>query len=171
MRQWLQRIRGAVGMGLTWAAGWAPIGAVVGAVLHVLLPGTPIGLGSVVALNATTFAVLGFVGGTIFATTLRLTEGHHRFDELSLPRFAGWGAVGGLILGAVAVTAGLWGAGFGSLGAAMMGAATLLGAGSAAGSLALARRADDPKPLEAGAKVADAGLPETERRHLPGKRS
>lgn len=149
MRNWLQRVRGAIGMGLTWAAGWAPIGAVVGAVLHVILPETPLGLGAVVLINAATFAVLGFVGGSLFAATLRLAEGHRRFDELSLPRFAGWGAVGGLALGAVAVMAGLWGAGLGPLGAAMTGAAALLGAGSAAGSLALARRTNDPKQLEA----------------------
>lgn len=171
MREWLRRIRGAIGMGLTWAAGWAPIGAVVGAVLHVVLPGTPVGLGTVVALNASTFAVLGLVGGTIFATVLRLTEAHHRFDELSAPRFAGWGAVGGVLLGGVAVAAGLWGGGFGPLGAGMMGAATLLGAGSAAGSLALARRADDPELLEAHMDVADTSLTDTERHHLLGRGS
>lgn len=144
MKKWLQRVRGAIGMGLTWAAGWAPIGALVGVVLNAVLPGfPPIGLGTVVAVNATTFAVLGFVGGTIFATVLRLTEGHRRFEELYLLRFAGWGAVGGLLLGGVAVAVGLWGSGFGRIGAAMIGAATLLGAGSASGSLALARKADD----------------------------
>lgn len=166
MRQSLQRIRGAIGVGLTWAAGWAPIGAVVGVVLHVVLPGTPIGLGAVAALNATTFAVLGFIGGAIFSTVLRLTEGHRRFDELSLPRFAGWGAVGGILLGGLTVTAGLWGASFGPVGAGMVGAATLLGASSAAGSLALARSADD-RELEAG--VGDAGLTERERPHLLGE--
>jgi hypothetical protein len=30
MQKWLQRIRGAVGIGLTWAAGWAPLGAITG---------------------------------------------------------------------------------------------------------------------------------------------
>ena len=169
MRNWLQRIRGAVGMGLTWAAGWAPIGGVLGAVLHVVLPGTPIGLGSVIALNATTFAVLGFVGGTIFATVLRLTEGHHRFDELSLPRFAGWGGIGGVLLGGVAVTAGLWGAGVGVLGASIVGAAALLGAGSAAGSLALARRGDDSERIQAASAVGDRELGEAAGDYLLGK--
>ena len=168
MRRWLQRIRGAVGMGLTWAAGWAPIGAVVSTVLHVVLPGTPIGLGSVIALNATTFAALGLIGGTVFAGVLRLTEGNRRFDELSLPRFAGWGAIGGVLLGGVAVSIGLWGAGFGLVGAGMMGAATLLGAASAAGSLALARATDDRELLEAGSDVADTGLTELEHEHLLG---
>lgn len=166
MRKWLRRIRGAIGVGLTWAAGWAPIGALVGVVLHTVLPGAPIGLGAVVALNATTFAVLGFVGGAIFSAVLRLTEGGRRFDELSLPRFAVWGAVGGILLGGVAVAAGFWGAGFGPIGAGMVGAATLLGAGSAAGSLAFARRADDRERLEANVNVVDAGLTGRGDRHL-----
>ena len=169
MRGWLRRIRGAIGIGLTWAAGWAPIGAVVGAVLHFLLPGAPLTLGSVIALNATTFAALGFAGGATFATLLRFTEGHRRFHELSLPRFAVWGALGGGLLGGLAVTVGLWGAGFGPIGVAMMGAATLLGAGSAAGSLAVARMADEGPMLESGEPVAEAGLTETERRHLLGE--
>ena len=29
-KNWLQRVRGAIGIGATWAAGWAPIGAVTG---------------------------------------------------------------------------------------------------------------------------------------------
>jgi len=43
---------------------------------------------------------------------------------------------------------------------------TLLGMGSAAGSLALARRADDRELLEHGADVADIGLTEEEKREL-----
>jgi hypothetical protein len=43
---------------------------------------------------------------------------------------------------------------------------TLLGAGSAAGSLALARRTDDQELLEHGADVADIGLTEEEKREL-----
>ncbi len=45
----------------------------------------------------------------------------------------------------------------------------LLGAGSAAGSLALARRADDQELLESGEDVADAGLTEREKRELLGR--
>lgn len=157
MRRWLQRIRGAVGLGLTWAAGWAPIGAVVGVVLHVVIPGAPVSLGTVVALNATTFAVLGFVGGTIFAGILGLTGGQRRFEELRMAGFAAWGAIGGTLLGSVAVMADLWGAGFGLIGAGMMGAAALLGAASAAGSLALARSTNDQELLESDASVTDSG--------------
>ena len=42
----------------------------------------------------------------------------------------------------------------------------LMGAGSAAGSLALARRADDRELLDAGADNDDIGLTEEEKREL-----
>jgi hypothetical protein len=44
-----------------------------------------------------------------------------------------------------------------------------LGAGSAAGSLALARRADDSELLDAGADVAEVGLTKEETRRLLGR--
>jgi hypothetical protein len=163
----LRRIRGAIGMGLTWAAGWAPIGAVLGAVLHLVLPGSPLGLGSVMALNAVSLAALGFVGGAVFSAILRVAEGRRRFDQLSLPRFAAWGAVGGLILGGAAATIGMWGGGW-LLGTGMMGAATILGAVSAAGSLALARGADDRESIASARDVEDVGLTSSERDHLLG---
>jgi hypothetical protein len=140
MRKWLQRIRGAIGIGVTWAVGWAPVGAVTGLITGLVL-GFPL---AVVAINyAQMFGVLGFVGGTIFSTVVRIAEGRRRFDQLSLPRFTGWGALGGLLLGGLAVTAGLLGSGFTILGAAIAGVSTVLGAGSAAGTLAIARAADD----------------------------
>ena len=46
----------------------------------------------------------------------------------------------------------------------------LLGASSAAGSLALARRADDRELLEHGADVADTGLTEEEKSQRPSAR-
>jgi hypothetical protein len=138
-QSWLQRVRGAIGIGLTWAAGWAPIGAITGWVASAVFE-FPIG---VVAINyAVTFAVLGFLGGTIFSSVLRLAEGRRSFDQLSLPRFVTWGGLGGLLLGALAVTASLLGSGLTTLGAAIVAASTLLGAGSAAGTLVVARAAD-----------------------------
>jgi len=40
MNRWPRRIRGAVGMGLTWAVGWALGGVLIG-VGSILLPGLP----------------------------------------------------------------------------------------------------------------------------------
>lgn len=164
MKKWLQRIRGAIGIGVTWAVGWAPVGALTGLITGVVL-GFP--LGGIAAHYAEMFGVLGFVGGTIFSAVLRRTEGRHRFDELSLPRFAVWGAIGGLSLGTLAVTAGIVGlGGITPVTVAVVCAAGLLGAGSATTSLALARKADDEELLEAGQEATVVGLTEAERREL-----
>ena len=82
---------------------------------------------------------MGFIGGTTFSGVLGLTEGRRRFDELSLSRFAALGAVGGTFV-SILMLAG--GGAFGPPTFLIVGVAALLGAGSAAGSLALARRAD-----------------------------
>ena len=127
MKKWLERIRGTLGMGLTWAAAWLGGGTIVGLVL--------VGGGGVLALAQISVmsTVAGFVGGVIFSAVLGIAEGRRRFDEMSLPRFAAWGAVGGLLISLLIGGGGL---------AVIMAAFMLLGAGSAAGSLALARRAD-----------------------------
>jgi hypothetical protein len=163
MTKWLQRIRGALGIGLTWAAGWAPIGAITGWLTGMFL-GFPLGV--VTSNYAVMFGVLGFIGGTIFSTVLSLAEGRRNFSQLSLPRFVAWGALGGLVLGGLAVTAGILGSGFTSLGAVIAGVATLLGAGSAAGTLAIARSADNQTLLKESEGVAHAGLTPDEAREL-----
>jgi hypothetical protein len=165
MQNWLQRVRGAIGIGATWAAGWAPIGAVTGWVTATLLDFPP----SVVAANyAAMFGVLGFVGGTIFSTVLRLADGHRSFEQLSLPRFVGWGALGGLVLGGLAVSASLLGAGLTALGAVIVGATTMLGAGSAAGTLVVARAAGEEQALLVeGGSGTNAPLAGLKARRLP----
>jgi hypothetical protein len=116
------------------------MGAVTGVITAVVLGLSPVGR---VAVNyAVMFGVLGFVGGTLFSTVLSIADGRRRFDQLSLPRFVAWGALGGLLLGGLAVAASLLGSGFTILGAVIVGVTTLLGAGSAAGTLVIARSAD-----------------------------
>jgi uncharacterized membrane protein YjfL (UPF0719 family) len=137
MNKWLRRIRGVLGTALTWAAAWSGLAFVLSLVGFFGTPGSV----QFYAVLAAFGAVVGFVGGTIFSVVLRIAERHRSFDDMSLPRFAGWGAVGGVLL------AMLWVTGAGpppTLGeilstGVIMG---LMGAGSAGGSLALARRAD-----------------------------
>jgi len=87
-----------------------------------------------------------------------------RFDELSLPQFAGWGALGGLLLGGSVVALALargnvedpWPAA-----AVIIGVPTLGCALAATGSLVLARMAERGGRLgsranEAGAEIGDA---------------
>jgi hypothetical protein len=166
MKKWLKRIRGALGMGLIWATAW--FGASMIFLSGLLVFGTaPVGVGLATALaNSALLALAGLIGGAAFSVVLGITEGRRRFDEMSLPRFAGWGAVGGLVLSVFLLTAGNGAGGSTVVGVIMTSVATLLGAGSAAGSLAMARRADDRELLEHGADVADIGLTEAEKREL-----
>ena len=91
MRKWLRRIRGAIGMGVTWAAVWSAAG---------LVPRWVFGFNADVPFPLV-FGVLGFVAGLTFSGLVVLTEGRRRFDQISLPRFAGWGAMAGLLLSAL----------------------------------------------------------------------
>jgi hypothetical protein len=162
MKTWLRRIRGAVGMGLTWAAAWAGAGTVM--MLGFLLftgsrPDAPFPL---------VFGVFGFVAGVIFSGVLGLVAGRRRFDQMSLPHFAAWGAAGGFLLSATFVLAVslagnpafLWN--LVEVGPVFAVAA----AGSAAGSLALARRAQDRELPGTAEDVTAVGLSEGEARKV-----
>ena len=51
--------------------------------------------------------LLSFLGGVTFSGVLGLLGRRRRFDEISLPHFAGWGALGGLVIcGVVSLAAG-----------------------------------------------------------------
>ncbi len=157
MKRWLQRLRGIVGTALTWAAGWSVAG---------MLIGTTGLFGDLVlieyAVFGGVFGVLGFIGGAAFSVVLSVTEGRRRFDQMSLPRFAVWGAAGGALL-ELAMTALGEGAGLATWGFFM-----LLGSGSAAGSLVLARRAEHREQLESGEDIAEAELSRDEPRRIVG---
>lgn len=133
MTEWGRRIRGAIGMGLTWAAAWFGAG-----ILLARVPGFYADLPF-----ALLFAPLGFLTGVIFSAILVVVESRRRTDRMSLSRFAGWGAASGLLLSGIFV-----------VGAALRGAdvwgefllfappLVVASAVCAAGSLAAARRAD-----------------------------
>ena len=80
MSLWLQRMRGAVGMGLLWAAAWFGAGLALLLVVGVDAADVPFPLG---------FGMLGFFAGVCFSGVLVVAEGRRRFDQMSLPRFAG----------------------------------------------------------------------------------
>jgi hypothetical protein len=108
------------------------------------------------------FGFLGFLAGATFSGILGLLARRRRFDELSLPRFAGWGALGGLLLsGVVSLAVGP--------GAFLVLAPVFAAAGaiSASGTLALARRAEGRELLESDVEAAEARLMKDEARELP----
>ena len=86
MTRWMQRLRGAVGVGLTWGAAWLLAGLALLVVVGPHAADVPFPL---------FFGLLGFLAGTAFAGILGAMGRHRRFDELSVGHFAAWGAVGG----------------------------------------------------------------------------
>lgn len=134
MRKWLRRIRGAVVVGLTWAVGWGLVGFLV---METFVDPH----GRIADIWPMVLGMPGFFGGVIFSVVLGMAEGRRRFDELSLPRFGAWGAVTGALLGVLGVAAM-------GLNGVIIVPLTLLGAASATGSLALARKGKKPELLE-----------------------
>lgn len=128
MRSWMRRIRGAIGMGLVWGAAWSAAGTV---------PRWVFGFNADAPFPLI-FGVLGFVAGVTFAALLLLTERRRSFEQMSLPRFAAWGAVGGVLLAAIFTRAASLGAGDAL---AIAPTFAIASAVCAAGSLAIARRA------------------------------
>jgi hypothetical protein len=157
MRKWLQRIRGAIGMGLTWGAAWFVAGVLLARVpgFHSDLP------------FALLFAPLGFVTGIAFSGILVTIEGRRAFDRMSLSRFAAWGAASGLLLSGIFVVAAAL------RGESLLGEFLLFGppltvasALCAAGSLATARRAERRELRGPSGELAKAELTEDKEREL-----
>src|SRR5258707_2008215 len=88
MRKWLRRIRGAIGMGFTWAAALFAVGSV---------PRWVFGVNTDVPIPLV-FGVFGFIAGVTFSALLVLAESRRSIDQMSIRRFAGWGAITGLLL-------------------------------------------------------------------------
>lgn len=167
MRRWLLRLRGAIGMGLTWAFAWAMVGLLIGVAMEFF--GLPMGwFVQVFDAPLPALAVPGFVSGAAFSTVLGIAGRRRRFDQLSLPRFTLWGALGGLLVGLLPLL--VAGPGIPPVSiVVVLGTLTVLSAASAAGSLALARMAEDRELLDAGADTAEVGLTEREARELLGE--
>ncbi len=150
-------------MGLTWAAAWFGGGMIMLLGLLLLTGNTGADVPYPLA-----FGAFGFVAGVTFSGVLSLSEGRRRFDQMSLPRFAAWGAAGGFLLatGFVVTVALVESPAFLSNLLVLGPVFGAVGAGSAAGSLLLARRAEDRELLEASEQVAEVGLSADETREL-----
>lgn len=134
--RFLRRLRGALGLGVLWAIGGAMVGGAIELVLNIL-PGPDLFLG--VDMWPAALAIPAFLAGVLFSFVLTLVEGRRSFEALTLPRVALWGALGGLLLGTVV-----------GLPLVVITALTLTSGGSAAGTLALARRARQPELIGGG---------------------
>jgi hypothetical protein len=155
MRTWLRRIRGAIGMGVMWAAAWSAVGSV---------PRWVFGVNTDAPLPLV-FGLFGFIAGVVFSAVLALTERRRRFDQMSLPRFAGWGAMSGLLLSALFAKA--LSLGWGDV-LALAPTLAVASAVCASGSLALAQRAVRRELPDSRGNNAEAELTDHEKGKLLG---
>ena len=153
MGKWLRRARGVIGISVTWAVAWALVGSI---------PRWLFGFNTDAPFPLI-FGVLGFFAGVIFSGLLMLTEGRRGFGQLTLPRFAAWGAVGGVLLSAIFTRAASLG--FGDV-LAIVPTFAIAGAACASGSLALARRARMPELPNTREYSVGAELTDYEKRRL-----
>jgi len=164
INNWLGRVRGATGICLTWAAGWAVAGVLIG-VSSLLLPGLPWDrFFEIFDAPLPALAMPGFIGGAFFSALLGMARNRGRFEDLSLAAFIAWGAAGGLLLSLVPAAMvsvglatlnrpeGLW-----KLTAMISGPLILLSVVSAAGSLLLARVARPWRTLIVQLLASDQG--------------
>ncbi|HEX9129014.1 MAG TPA: hypothetical protein VF850_07635 [Gemmatimonadaceae bacterium] len=149
----MRRIRGAIGMGFTWAAAWGAAG---------LVPRWLFGFNTDAPFPII-FGVLGFMAGVIFSGLLMLTEGRRGFEQMTLPRFAAWGAVGGFLLSAIFTR--VASLGFADV-LAIAPTFAVAGAICASGSLALARRAGMRELPDNRGSSAEAELADHQKRRL-----
>jgi hypothetical protein len=131
-----------------WAALWAVVAVLIGLAID---PD-----GSMDEMWPAIGAYPGFLGGVVFSVVLGVAARRRRLDDLSLARVGAWGALAGLLVGTLPFLVGepttevpLW-----LLALGVIGTITLLSAASAAGSLAIARRADDRSDRSTGGGTA-----------------
>jgi drug/metabolite transporter (DMT)-like permease len=144
-------------MGLTWGIIWGAIG---GFVMEAIVDPH----GRIGDMWPPFFVMLGFAGGALFSMLLWISEGRRRFDELSLPRLTGLGALGGLLMGGYAAAslneaAPFW------VRAVVLLAPPVLCAASATTTLVIARMAE--KRLDASGAAAELAFTGDDARKLP----
>ena len=150
MRKWLRRARGALKMGLTWLVPWAGLGFL----FEIFVDPH----GKIADIWPAVFGLPAFFGGVFFSIVLGIAERRRKFDELSIPRFAVWGAVAGLLVGALPIVLSGFDAEAWRAAVTIGPAVSLLTAASAAGSLALARKGD-AQPVGSGEDIASLREP------------
>ncbi len=154
MPRWLRVIRGMIGMGLTFAVGVGVVTSMLG------LVGVLLGQLALDDLRmAGKLSVVAFIVGVAFSGVLAITAHGRTFDRLSLRFVTGLGAGGGFLY--FLFIAAMNGVRVWSVAAAIANLAilTLLGAGSAAATLLLARRAGRAlKPAEESPSLSEGGV-------------
>ena len=97
MNKWTNGIRGAILIVILWIIGW---GLGFGGIAELLDPD-----GRVQVVWPTVLAIPGLIGGALYALLLTFATRGRSLGEISLLRFALWGAVTGVVLGLLTIPA------------------------------------------------------------------
>ncbi|MBC8087714.1 MAG: hypothetical protein H7Z40_10650 [Phycisphaerae bacterium] len=160
----MKRARGAVGMGLIWAAVWAPVAVVIGT--GIIDPDN-----SMDEMWVMVGAIPGFLSGVLFSVVLSRVGRRQRLAELSIKRAFEWGGAAGLGIGVLPFVLGdTGGRPWFTLAATVITSITALSAASAAGSLALAQRAERRELGAGGANLDEVILSSGKEQELLGKK-
>jgi hypothetical protein len=125
----LRKLRGMLGVGITWAVGWAIVMFIIGNIVLLVDPDS-IDAGEEPWRLALMVGTVGFISGSVFALIFASAEGRRKIRDLSVTRAAFWGALGGAALPLLT-----------SMNDAILANTMPLGALFAAGTVAIARRA------------------------------
>ena len=120
MKNWMSGTRGAILMIVLWVVGW---GLGFGGIMEIVDPD-----GEIQDVWPTVLAVPGLIGGIIFSALVAVIERGRSFYEISLIRFALWGAVSGVVLGVLSIPA--------EVGDVSPGGAGMIALGTVLGSIA-----------------------------------
>lgn len=94
----LRRLRGLIGVGLSWAILWAAVIFAIGTVILIFDPASIDAGEEPWRMALTIVAPVGFVSGVLFGGMLMGAERKKSIRDLSLWRVALWGAIGGAAL-------------------------------------------------------------------------
>ena len=156
MGKLLRRLRGLAGVGVTWGAMWAGIGAGISLIIGIVEPDAWRWTNPVLDW-AYVMGLCGFVSGIGFGTLLSLKKGRKRLFDLSLGRVVLWGLVGSAavpIIFSMLGVLGVAGASLVEIIEAIM-VTGFLGGTFASGSVAIARSAQLKPGEEMGLLLDD----------------
>ena len=132
----LRKLRGALGVTLTWGAAWGAVFAAIWLVVALVDPDS-IDPGEFPLVVMGVGAMLGFVSGAVFGALLGVAERGKQVQQLSLVRVALWGALATTVYPLLTPADN-----------SMLLFLCPIGAALAAGSVAIARRAAIGPPPE-----------------------
>ena len=93
----LRKLRGMLGMGLTWGVGWGMVLFMIGTVIGIVDPDS-IDAGEEPWRISLLVGSVGFVSGSLFALIFSGAERKKSIRDLSVLRATLWGALGGAAL-------------------------------------------------------------------------